>query len=137
MVQQCFGLQDGLQTLIFCWKAMSDANKICRHLLRCLLILLLLFSCSVVSGSVVHGLQHARLPSLSLTISQSLLKLMSIDSVMPSNHLILCLPLLLLLSIFPDVILYMMLTFIDQNFTNIFFILGIMVYRDGGQIMSG
>ena len=40
---------------------------------------------------------------LSYTISQSLLKLMSIESVMPSNHLILCRPLLLLLSIFPSI----------------------------------
>ena len=43
----------------------------------------------------------ARQASLSLTISQSLLKLMSIESVMPSIHLILCCPLLLLPSIFP------------------------------------
>ena len=41
--------------------------------------------------------------SLFLTISQSLLKLMSIKSVKPSNHLILCCPLLLLLSIFPSI----------------------------------
>ena len=40
--------------------------------------------------------------SLSITNSQSLLKLMSIDSGMPSNHLILCYPLLLLPSIFPS-----------------------------------
>ena len=40
--------------------------------------------------------------SLSFTNSQSLLKLMSIESVMPSNHLILCCPLLLLPSIFPS-----------------------------------
>ena len=40
---------------------------------------------------------------LSFTISQSLLKLMSIELVMPSNHLILCLPLLLPLSIFPQI----------------------------------
>ena len=40
---------------------------------------------------------------LSFTISQSLLNLMSIESVMPSNHLILCLPLLLLPSIFPSI----------------------------------
>ena len=40
--------------------------------------------------------------SLSFTISRSLLKLMSIELVMPSNHLILCCPLLLLLSIFPS-----------------------------------
>ena len=41
--------------------------------------------------------------SLSITISQSLPKLMSIESVMPSNHLILCHPLLLLPSIFPNI----------------------------------
>ena len=41
--------------------------------------------------------------SLSFTISRSLLKLMSIESVMPSNHLILCHPLLLLPSIFPSI----------------------------------
>ena len=43
----------------------------------------------------------ARQASLSITNSQSLLKLMSIGLVMPSNHLILCCPLLLLPSIFP------------------------------------
>ena len=41
--------------------------------------------------------------SLSFTIFQSLLKLISIESVMPSNHLILCRPLLLLPSIFPSI----------------------------------
>ena len=41
--------------------------------------------------------------SLSITNSQNLLKLMSIASVMPSNHLILCCPLLLLLWIFPSI----------------------------------
>ena len=40
--------------------------------------------------------------SLSITNSWSLLKLMSIESVIPSNHLILCRPLLLLPSIFPS-----------------------------------
>ena len=40
--------------------------------------------------------------SLSFPISRSLLRLMSIESVMPSNHLILCCPLLLLPSIFPS-----------------------------------
>ena len=59
------------------------------------------FSCSVVSDSLwSHGLQHASLPSI--TNSQSLLKLMSIESVIPSNHLILCCP-LLLPSIFPSI----------------------------------
>ena len=41
--------------------------------------------------------------SLSFTISQSLFKLMSIESVMPSNHLILCCPLLFPPSIFPSI----------------------------------
>ena len=45
----------------------------------------------------------ARQASLSITNSRSLLKLMSIESVMPSNHLILCCPFLLLPSIFPSI----------------------------------
>ena len=45
----------------------------------------------------------ARQASLSMTNSQSLLKVMSIESVMSSNHLILCCPLLLLPSIFPSI----------------------------------
>ena len=58
------------------------------------------FSCSVVSDSLwPRGLQHAR----SITNSRSLLKLMSIESVMPSNHLILYRPLLLSPSIFPSI----------------------------------
>ena len=49
----------------------------------------------------LHELQHARLPCPSL--SQSLLKFIPIESAMPSNHLILCIPLLLLPSIFPSI----------------------------------
>ena len=45
----------------------------------------------------------ARQASLSITNSRSMLKLMSIESVMPSNHLTLCRPLLLLPSIFPSI----------------------------------
>ena len=45
----------------------------------------------------------ARQASLSITNSQSLLKLMSIEPVMPSNHLILCCPLFLPPSIFPSI----------------------------------
>ena len=45
----------------------------------------------------------ARQASLSITSSRSLLKLMSIESVMPSNHLILCCPLLFLPLIFPSI----------------------------------
>ena len=63
--------------------------------------------------SSVQSLSHVRLlatpwtaarqASLSITNSQSLLKLMSIELVTPSNHLILCHPLLLLPSIFPSI----------------------------------
>ena len=63
---------------------------------------LLLFIRSVMPNSLrPHGLQHARLPCPSL--SSPLLKLMSIESVIPSNHLILCLLLLLLPSVFPGI----------------------------------
>ena len=61
-----------------------------------------LFSHSVVSDSVTPW-TTAWQASLSITISQSLLKLMFIESVMPSNHFILCHCLLLLLSIFPSI----------------------------------
>ena len=48
-----------------------------------------------------HGLQHARLPSHSITISWSLLKLMSVELMMTSNHLILCHPLFFCPQSFP------------------------------------
>ena len=51
----------------------------------------------------VLPVHHQPQASLSITNSQSLLKLMSIKSVVPSNHLILCRPLLLLPSIFPSI----------------------------------
>ena len=60
------------------------------------------FSCSVVSDSVTPW-TAARQASLPITNSRSLLKLMSIESVMPSNHLILCRPLLFLPPIPPSI----------------------------------
>ena len=66
-----------------------------------------LAECSVqFSHSVMLALcdpMDCRTPGLAIANSQSLLKLMSIESVMPSNHLILCHPLLLLPSIFPSI----------------------------------
>ena len=56
----------------------------------------------------------ARQASLSITNSQSLLKLMSTESVMPSNHLILCRPLLLPPSIFPRVRVFQMSQFLPS-----------------------
>ena len=69
--------------------------------------------CDISFCCIVQLLYHVQLSvtpwtaalqaSLSLTISQSLLKLLSIESVMSSNHLILCHPHLLLSSIFPNI----------------------------------
>ena len=60
------------------------------------------FSRSVMFNSMTPWTETCQ-ASLSITSSWSLLKLMSIESVMPSNHLILCLPLFLLPSIFPSI----------------------------------
>ena len=69
--------------------------------------------CAVVQFNSVQLLSHvqlfvtpwtaARQASLSITKSRNLLRLMSIESVMPSNHLILCCPLFLPPSIFPSI----------------------------------
>ena len=74
---------------------------------------LFIFGFSSVQFSPVQSLSHVRLfatpwitarqASLSITISQSSLRLMSIESVMPSSHLILCHPLLLLPPIPPSI----------------------------------
>ena len=56
---------------------------------------------SAVSDSLqLHGLRHTRLP---WSISLSLHKPMPVESVMPSSHLILCRPVLLLPSVFPSI----------------------------------
>ena len=64
------------------------------------------FCCSVAAQSclILCDPMNCSTPGFpAFTISQSLLKLMSIESVMPSNHLIFCRPLLLLPSIFPSI----------------------------------
>ena len=61
------------------------------------------FSRSVASDSLQPYWTAARQASMSITNTQSLLKLMSIELVMPSNHLILCHPLLLPPSSFPSI----------------------------------
>ena len=75
----------------------------------------------VVMGNSVQSLSHvllsatprttARQASLFITNLRSLLKLMSIESVMPSNHLLLCCPPLLLPSIFPTITVFPMSQF--------------------------
>ena len=64
--------------------------------------LLLLLILSIVSDSSAFW-TAAHQPSLSFTVSLNLLKLMFIELMMPFNHLILCCPLLLLPSIFPNI----------------------------------
>ena len=60
----------------------------------------------------------ARQASLSFTISWRLLKPMSIESVMPSNHLILCRPLFLLPSIFPSIRVFSNESVLHMRYTN-------------------
>ena len=74
----------------------TDQSQLYKH------ISLVQFSRSVVSNSATPWTEACQ-TSLSITNSWSLLKLMSIESVMSYNHLILCRPLLLLHSIFPSI----------------------------------
>ena len=104
-----------------CMYAHTHKNQLCNSYFTISNLFLLLYSCriteskpyllggppsiqfshSVVSDSVTPQ-TVARQVSLSVTNSWSSFKLMSLESVMPSNHLILCHPLLLLHSIFPS-----------------------------------
>ena len=71
---------------------------------RCSASLIVQFSSVTQSCPTFYEPMDCSTPGLPVfTISQNLLKLMSIESVMPSNLLILCHPLLLLLSIFPSI----------------------------------
>ena len=93
---------NSLETTLMLWKTKGKRRRR-QQRMRCL-------------DSITHSVQSLNrvqlfvtswnapcLASLSITNSQSLLKLMSIESVMPSNHLILCCPLLLQPSIFPSI----------------------------------
>ena len=79
-----------------------SCNHIIYSLFRLASFILLLFSCSVMSDSGTPW-TAAHLASLSFTISQSLLKFIFTELVMPSNHLNLFHTLLLLPSIFPGI----------------------------------
>ena len=77
----------------------TDGNK---HMKTCSTVLLIVQSLSHVQLIAIPW-TAARQTSLSFTISWSLLKLRSFESVIPSNHLILCPLLLLLPSVFPNI----------------------------------
>ena len=77
-------------------------NSALESLLSYQQVLSVQFSCLVMSNFAISWTAACQ-ASLSITNSRSLLKFMSIKSVVPSNHLILCCPLLLLPSIFPSI----------------------------------
>ena len=103
-----------------CWSYSSHTVESTAHKISVYMKLTFLLGAQKISKSdccyccsFVHSLSDIRVfatpwtialqASLSFTVPQSLLKLMSIESMMPSNHLILCCPLLLLPSIFPSI----------------------------------
>ena len=99
-VSDCYYTPPGeTGTLLYCYTIVS--------LLSSLISAFLPFSVVVQSLSPVWLFATPWIAAcqsfLSFTVSRSLLKLMSIESVIPSNHLILCHPLLLLLPIFPSI----------------------------------
>ena len=100
------------------WNDYLDKASYVHHLTDLLLFMYVvrtfkqMFSCCCSATQLCPPLQ--RLAFLSFTISRSLLKLMSIESVMPCNHLILWWPLLLLPSIFPTSVSFPM----SQLFTS-------------------
>ena len=105
------GKQWKQRQILFSWAPKSlwivTINEMKRHLPlgRKATTNLVQFSCSVMSDSVTPW-TTARQASLSITNPRSLPKPMSIESVMPSNHLILCHPLLLLPLIFPSITVF-------------------------------
>ena len=97
----CICLRISLSSNLFCLKTQTWTNNDLEN--QCILHMKMIFS--VQSLSHVWLFENpwtvTCLASLSFANPQSLLKLVSIETVMPSNHLILCCPLLLLSSIFP------------------------------------
>ena len=85
-------------------------------MLLCLNFILFLFSQLVMSDSLQPH-DYTMPGSLSFTVSKSLLKFMSIESVMLSNHFILCHPLLLLPSIFPSISVFSSESFLHIRWT--------------------
>ena len=106
--QQSLSGHQSLSCLVFAWLGLAWLEIGLPYFLSCWESLMhnwrlsVQFSRSVMSDSASPW-TTARQASLSITNSCSLLKLMSIESVMPSNHLIPCRPLLLLPSIFPSI----------------------------------
>jgi len=100
----------------------------------------------IILGQSVQSLSHIRLfatpwtetcqASLSITISQSLLKLVPIESVIPSNHVIFCRPLLLLPSIFPRVMVFSRVSSMHQMAKDCSFSFSISPSNDDSGLIS-
>ena len=109
LLQIFFTLNKIILKNCYCFKSSMTSKTLLHEYNIDLLLLFLVLqnSCSVQSLSHVQLFvtpwTAACQASLSISNPQSLLKLMSIKSVMPSNHLILCHPFLLLPSIFPSI----------------------------------
>ena len=93
-------------TLYWTWNLLTPFLSCSPYRVYCCTISLVQFSRSVMSDSLQYHGTTAHQASLSITNSWSPPKPMSIESVMPSNHLILCHPLLLPPSIFPSIRLF-------------------------------
>ena len=104
LLQGIFSTQESNQGLLYCWQILyqwsyqgTPTGAYCS----------IIYCCLVKKSCPLWTLCDPRTAvlqaSLAFAISQSLIKLMSIESVMPYNHLILCHPLLLLPSIFPSI----------------------------------
>ena len=107
----------GLWQTLWPWEARWEHHRKSKQGGRCLelfilqtlgvvYLLILVFETIVVQSLFATPWITAHQASLSFTIFQSLLKLMSIESATLSNHLILCRPLLLLSSIFPSITIF-------------------------------
>ena len=97
LLQQIFPTQESKRGLLHCRQILYQLSYQGSPSMRSVSQ----FSCSVMSNSATLWTAASQ-ASLSITNSQTLLKFMSIESMMPSNHLILCHP-LLLPSIFPSI----------------------------------
>ena len=85
------------------WRYLQNLRNVLMKTIRCRNVHTYEWYCCLVTKLCLTPWTAARQASLSITNSRSLLKLMSIESLMPSTHLILCRPLLLLPSIFPSI----------------------------------
>ena len=116
----------------------SFITMFCQFLLYNKVKQLSLHFSSVTHSCQIHTTQWtaACQASLSITNSQCLLRLMSIESVMPFNHLILCCPVILLPSIFPSTRVFSMSQFFASGGQDTGFSFGISPSNESSRLIS-